>query len=147
MKRQRVLVLLLPGVHLQDMAGPVQVLYEAGGYDLSYCSPLLRVRSAQGLDLSDLAALPEVERSDLILIPGTASSALDRLQVPRGWLREAQQKGARLASICSGAFALGRAGLPTVASAPRTGSSSVVCARNTPRRVCSTIASSSRTAA
>jgi len=41
LEQRRVLGLLLPNVHLQDMAGPVQVLYEAsrlgGAYQLSYC--------------------------------------------------------------------------------------------------------------
>ncbi|HEY2748850.1 MAG TPA: DJ-1/PfpI family protein [Polyangia bacterium] len=111
----RVVVLLLPGVHLQDMAGPVQVLYEAaqlgGDYRLRFCSVERRVRTAQGLMLAELEPLPAPRPGDLVLVPGTASAALDRLVVPRAWLRAAHQAGARVASICSGAFALGRAGL------------------------------------
>ncbi len=114
-KTHRVLVLLLPEVHLQDLSGPVQVLYEAaqlgGAYQLSYCAGAPRVRSAQGLELSDLAPLPEARKGDLVLVPGTASASLARLTVPRAWLRGALEAGARLASICSGAFALAKAGL------------------------------------
>jgi transcriptional regulator GlxA family with amidase domain len=110
-----VLVLLLETVQLQDMAGPVQVMAEAtdlgAPYRLVYCGLASRVRSGQGLSLSDLQPLPEPEPGDLVLVPGVAAAALDALEVPRDWLRLAQQRGARLASICSGAFVLARAGL------------------------------------
>lgn len=111
----RVLVLLLPDVHLQDMAGPVQVLDEAsrlgGAYRLTYCGEVDAVRSAQGLLLADLQPLPEPRPGDLVLVPGTSSEALDQLRPPVDWLRAAATAGARIASVCSGAFALGRAGL------------------------------------
>ena len=109
-------MLLLPDVHLQDLAGPVQVFYEAdglgGAYRLSYYGIEPRVRSAQGLVLSDLLPLPVVEPGDLVLVPGMSSQTLDQLDhVPVAWLRGALEAGARIASICSGAFALARAGL------------------------------------
>ena len=111
----RVVVLLLPGVHLQDMAGPVQVLYEAAqlgaDYRLQFCAVERRVRSAQGLLFGALDKLPAPRSGDLVLVPGTVSAALDELPVPRDWLRAAHLAGARVASICSGAFALARAGL------------------------------------
>jgi len=116
-RTRRVLVLLLPDVHLQDMAGPVQVLHEAaqlgGDYELTYCGVERRVRSAQGLVLSDLEPLPQTREGDLVLVPGISSSTIGRLNkhVPSEWLRNAHEAGARLASVCSGAFALGRAGL------------------------------------
>jgi transcriptional regulator GlxA family with amidase domain len=111
----RVLVVLLPDVHLQDMAGPVQVLDEAsrlgGAYQIVFCGPDNAVRSAQGLLVADLQRLPEPQPGDLVLVPGTSSGTLDRLRPPADWLRSADGAGARIASICSGAFALGRAGL------------------------------------
>lgn len=112
---RRVLVLLLETVQLQDMAGPIQVLAEAAdlgaNYRLSYCGLTPRVRSGQGLVLSELAPLPEPARGDLVLVPGVALSSLDRLEGPRSWLGRANQAGARLASVCTGAFVLARAGL------------------------------------
>ena len=116
LRPRRVLVLLLPDVHLQDMAGPVQVLYEASrlgaAYQLSYCAAKPQVTSAQGLVLSNLLFPPPARRDDLVLVPGVSSDSLDRLEhVPTGWLREAHAAGARIASVCSGAFALARAGL------------------------------------
>ncbi len=112
---RRVLVLLLPNVHLQDMAGPVQVLYEAaelgGSYRLRYCGLDSKVKTAQGLVLSELEPLLEPREGDLVLVPGISSAALDRLRVPGAWLRQAYAAGARLASVCTGAFVLARAGL------------------------------------
>ena len=108
-------MLVLPDVHLQDLAGPVQVLDEASefcpGYRLVYCSTAARVRSAQGLVLADLSPLPEPRADDLVLVPGVAVKALDRVPIPREWLHRAAVSGARLASVCSGAYILASAGL------------------------------------
>src|SRR5262245_19732678 len=114
---RRVLVLVLPDVHLLDLGGPVQALFEANGcgarYALHYVGTQTVVRSAQGLRLADLEPLPEPHPDDLVLIPGTESTRLAELgqHVPATWLRRAHAVGARLASVCSGAFVLGRAGL------------------------------------
>lgn len=113
--RSRVWVVLVNDVHLQDVAGPVQVLDEAsrlgGGYRIVFCGASKRVRSAQGLVLADLEPLGDVGPGDLVLVPGTCSNTLDRLDAPLDWLRDAAEKGARMASVCSGAFVLGRVGL------------------------------------
>jgi transcriptional regulator GlxA family with amidase domain len=106
---------LVNDVHVQDMAGAVQVFDEAsrlgGGYRIVFCSASKRVRSAQGLVLADLEPLGEVGPGDLVLVPGTDSSRLDQLEAPTDWLRAAAAKGARMASVCCGAFMLARAGL------------------------------------
>jgi transcriptional regulator GlxA family with amidase domain len=113
----RVLVLVLPDVHLLDLAGPVQALWEANAlgarYEIAYVGRDPQVRSAQGLALADLAPLPEPRAGDLVLLPGMDSRSLGRLGalVPSTWLRRAHAAGARIASVCSGAFALARAGL------------------------------------
>jgi len=113
---KQLLFLVLPDVHVLDLSGPVQVFYEAnglgGGYRLRYCGPQSRVRTAQGLWLSDLEPLPETEAGDTILVPGIDSKTLDRLeQVPVEWLRRVAAAGSRICSICSGAFILAHAGL------------------------------------
>jgi transcriptional regulator GlxA family with amidase domain len=115
-KPRRVAVLLLPEVHLLDFAGPVQVLFDSilgGAYRITYCSPTSEVVSAQGLALSGLTALPDPKPEDLILVPGVSTAALDRLDriIPAEWLREADRIGAQIAAICTGAFALAKAGL------------------------------------
>jgi len=114
--RMRIHVLLLPHVHVMDLAGPVQVFYEANGfgaaYELRYCGPKPSVRSAQGLDIANLEPVATVGGDDMVLVPGMDSSHLPEPD-PKvsSWLREAHRAGARICSICSGAFVLARAGL------------------------------------
>lgn len=108
--------LLLPHVHVLDLSGPLQVFYEANGfganYRLSYCGTSRRVRTAQGMWVSDLEPLPEVGAGDVVVVPGVESTTLGELDhVPVDWLRRSHASGARIVSICSGAFVLGHAGL------------------------------------
>jgi transcriptional regulator GlxA family with amidase domain len=112
----RVLVLLLPRVHLLDLGGPIQALSEANGfgahYEMVFCAAGNRVQSAQGLALGELVPPPEPCTDDLVIVPGVEAATLGAIP-PRSasWLREAHARGARVASVCSGAFALGAAGL------------------------------------
>lgn len=113
---RRVFFLILPSVHLLDMAGPVQVFYEASGlggrYEVRFCSRTPSIRSAQGLLLAGLEPLPAAGHGDIVLVPGIDSSTLGDLDhVPGRWLRDAAAAGAAIGSICSGAFALAHAGL------------------------------------
>lgn len=113
---RRVIFLLLPELEILDLAGPLQAFHEAvhAGADLQVRlgSPEPRVRTDQGLCLADLEPLPEPTADDLVVVPGMRFAALDAVG-PRvlAWLREAQETGAQLASVCTGAFLLGRAGL------------------------------------
>jgi transcriptional regulator GlxA family with amidase domain len=113
---RRVILVAFPAVEILDLAGPVQVFDEArrsgAAYELLYCGTRPRLRTDQGLWLGDLAPLPAVEASDLVLVPGFRMAALREAE--RGlsrWLRAAAATGAHLASVCTGAFLLGSAGL------------------------------------
>lgn len=130
---QRLIVLVLPEVEILDLAGPLQVFHEANlqgaDYRVLIAAAEPRVRSDQGIWLADLAPLPEPGEGDLVLVPGCPLRALEEL--PDGgrpgagaastasrvapevlaWLRGAATAGARFASVCTGAFVLGRAGL------------------------------------
>lgn len=113
---RRVIFLLLPELEILDLAGPLQAFHEAvhAGADLQVRlgSPEPRVRTDQGLCLAELEPLPEPAADDLVVVPGMRFAALDAVG-PRvlSWLREAHETGAQLASVCTGAFLLGRAGL------------------------------------
>ncbi len=117
---KRVIFLLLPEVNLLDLAGPVQVFqtasYYGAGYQLEYCANQEVLSSSQGLVFAQLKPLTTVSAGDLVVIPGLnleGKTLNDKgLDVElRQWLQEAYHSGAYLASICSGAFALGDAGL------------------------------------
>ena len=110
-RQRRILVLVLPEVHLLDLAGPTQVFDEArslgGRYEIEFVGVEPCSRSAQGLVLSELKPLPVVRSGDRVLVPGIESSTLDQLShVPVAWLRAAHAAGAELCSICSGSFVL-----------------------------------------
>lgn len=115
--RRQVVFLLLPSAHLLDLAGATQAFYEAdrlgGRYRLRYVGVEPEVVSAQRLVLGGLEPLPEVGAGDIVVVPGTDSERLDELApaVPREWLAAAYAAGATVCSVCTGAFALGLAGL------------------------------------
>lgn len=117
---RRVLVLLLPDVHLLDLAGPAQVFHSANEqgatYALSFCAAHPQVRSAQGLAFTALAPLPPTQPGDLILVPGVQIGAVDHLPTlltpdARDWLQASAAQGVEVAAVCAGALALGEAGL------------------------------------
>jgi transcriptional regulator GlxA family with amidase domain len=113
----RVVVLVLPEVNLLDLGGPVQVFdaarHQGAGYRLEYVAEEPEVVSAQGLRLAGLGPLGPLDPGDLVLIPGPRLYP-DRELVRRpavDWLRGVADRGARFASVCTGAAALGEAGL------------------------------------
>jgi transcriptional regulator GlxA family with amidase domain len=113
---RRVFFLILPHTHLLDLAGPAQVFWEASGlggaYEVRYCASSDTLRTAQGLVLASLETLPEVDAGDTVLVPGIESSTVDDLNgAPVDWLCRAAGAGARLGSICTGAFVLAHAGI------------------------------------
>jgi transcriptional regulator GlxA family with amidase domain len=113
---QRVIVALMADMEVLDLAGPVQAFHEANHHGADYqvrvCALEPKVRSDQGFWLSDLEPLPDIEAGDLVLVPGArmaVSGKIDGALID--WLREAHRRGAHMGSICTGAFALGEAGL------------------------------------
>lgn len=113
---RQVVLLVQPYVHALDLSGPVQVFHEAGGfsagYRLRYVGMMGMVRTAQGMTLANLEEPFAVSENDLLLVPGVESATLDRpAPIPIDWIRKAHEAGATVGSICTGAFALARAGL------------------------------------
>ena len=123
-RQTRVLVLVLPRVHLFDLAGPIQALSEANGfgarYDLVFCAAADRVQSAQGLALADLAPLPEPREDDLVIVPGVSAASLDSIPGgPIGWLRQAAERVWPRSAAAPSPWR--RRGSWTAVSAPRIG--------------------------
>ena len=115
----RVVFLLVPRLHLLDLAGPAQVFSTAADlgheYELSYVAEQEDVPTAQGLPLRADVRWPDLGPDDLIVVPGWRAPTLRR----NGQLSAATARrlfdhhaaGGTVASICAGADALGRAGL------------------------------------
>ena len=113
-------VLALDGVVLGDLAAPCEVFGRArdrrGGarYEVRVCSPRAQVRS-QHLRLRTAWGLEALDGADTVVVPGVdpLGAVLDR-PIDRRVLdaiRRAAGRGARVASICTGAFVLAATGL------------------------------------
>ncbi|MGM7774531.1 GlxA family transcriptional regulator [Arthrobacter sp. KNU-44] len=111
--------LLVPDVHLLDLAGPAQVFSTAADlgfdYKLAYVAEQAEVVTAQGLPLRAATSFPELTTDDLLVVPGWRAPTLGfrgRLGTAMlEGLRIHHQRGGTVVSICAGVDALGWAGL------------------------------------
>src|SRR5271165_1071486 len=93
---RRVVFLLLPRVHVLDMAGPAQAFDSAADYGATYklyfCAGSAETQSAQGLVFKTETELPTLGPSDLAVIPGQRAKQIEnnRMLPPkiRTWLQE-----------------------------------------------------------
>ncbi|TWS17850.1 helix-turn-helix domain-containing protein [Tsukamurella asaccharolytica] len=109
--------LLLPGVHVLDVAGPAHafgVAHDLGhDYRLRYVGESSQVRSHQGLPLGAETDLPLLEPHDVIVVSGwrTRTGVVPATSAALQWLSAHHGRGGAVMSVCAGAFALGAAGL------------------------------------
>ena len=90
---------------------------ELPSFDFALCTPTPgRVRTVSGFDLVVDHDLSRLETADLVAVPAIARDTV----VPerRGGPPAGAARGARVMSVCSGAFVLGRAGLINAATTP-----------------------------
>jgi transcriptional regulator GlxA family with amidase domain len=115
----KVVFLLVPNLHLLDLAGPAQVFSTAADfgypYELSYVAEHEDVASAQGVRLRADTAWPALTAGDLVLVPGCGLPDLGSAPRPTRVTLERvvahHAAGGTVASVCSGADVLGQAGL------------------------------------
>jgi transcriptional regulator GlxA family with amidase domain len=69
------------------------------------------VRTAEGLVFESASGLDELIRADTVIVPACADTQDDPPAALLEALREAYNRGVRIASICTGAFTLAAAGL------------------------------------
>ena len=109
-----VVALALPGVTAFDLAIPAQVFGAAGSpgfYRFSLCAAEAGpVTTSSGFDLVAPRGIDALAEADTIVVPGY--EPLDPPPQPVAEaLRAAAARGARIVSVCTGAFALAAAGL------------------------------------
>jgi AraC family transcriptional regulator, transcriptional activator FtrA len=110
----RVVVLALPTVVLLDMAAPVQVFDQLGGGRYSFELAALRkgqVETSTGLPVVAQRGLKALQDADTIIVPGLGLYPTAHFPKVSSSLVAARERGARIMSICTGAFVLAEAGL------------------------------------
>lgn len=121
MPRHAVAIVIHDGVQALDVAGPLDVFAEANGflspddhYDITVIGPSPgSIRASNGLLMAadhDYAGAARL--FDTVLVAGGPTMPTQAADAAMsGWLRQWGAQAARYGSICTGAFALGHAGL------------------------------------
>lgn len=112
-------LVVTPNVLLLDYAGPAEALRMArdmgANFRLHTCSPQVSVPTTLDVGLSGLEPLPDtLPINSLVLIVGNGNEEVDHETAAAievvDWLRQVPRPDTRLASICSGALLLAKAG-------------------------------------
>jgi transcriptional regulator GlxA family with amidase domain len=122
MAKVKIIFLILPHIHLLDLAGPDQVFHEAieQGAELTieYCSINQPVFTSSRLGIAKLKKFSKVKicRGDYVVVPGAEVAFLLSKHIPfekeiGQWLQTGYANGAYIGSVCTGAFFLARMGL------------------------------------
>lgn len=109
-----VAVLILDGALPLDVGIPAQIFQRREGlpYQLRLCGRAPgRVESNEGLSFNVDFGLEGLESADTIIVPGYRMPLEPLDPAVLSALRSAHRRGARIASICIGVFALAQAGL------------------------------------
>src|ERR1700761_559243 len=117
---QRVAIAIHSGVQALDVAGPVDVFAEANGFvpegqgyeTVLVAASLQPLRTSNGTKIAADMTFAEADGFAILLVAGgpampEAQPDPDMLQ----WLRSAPDRAELYGSVCTGAFALGHAGL------------------------------------
>ncbi|MEP7376403.1 MAG: DJ-1/PfpI family protein [Chitinophagaceae bacterium] len=114
--------LVLPGIHLMDLAGPDQTIHEAidfgADFEIEYCGLDDETISSAGLHFKKQKPFSKIKfkPGDYLIIPGAKISYLLSIGFKSNkplfdWIKTCHRQQVVLVSICSGAFVLAHCGL------------------------------------
>lgn len=123
-KKYRTFFLVPPEVHLLDMSGPAHIFYEAKSYGAPIESFFITLKNSEelssaGIHLSKLEHYSSFQLgvNDLFFIPGIESNLLNDSSFEEknshffNWLITQYENGAKICSVCTGAYLLAQSGL------------------------------------
>jgi transcriptional regulator GlxA family with amidase domain len=119
---QKIAFIIPPTVELLDLSGPAQVFTEAKVHgmelDMEFYQYSDEPVSTAGLGFGKLENYKDakLKEGDFIIVPGMDNDYVNSIPFRAEreffkWLKESSDKGIIVCSVCSGAFALGHAGL------------------------------------
>ncbi len=122
MNTTKIVFLVLPRTHLLDLAGPIQVFQEAieqgAQLEILYCSHESALTTSSDFPFGKLPHYTEIQfrTGDFLMVAGAEVSYIISKQLTANkellkWVGVLHASGVRIASICTGAFFLGAAGL------------------------------------
>lgn len=114
--------LILPQLHILDLAGADQAIHEAidfgADFRIDYCGIDEILFTTSGLPLGNLQYFKKIslEAGDFLMIPGSSYTYLRSKEFRQhkelfNWIRLQYEKGVNLCSICLGAFVLAESDL------------------------------------
>ncbi|WP_435126644.1 GlxA family transcriptional regulator [Actinacidiphila sp. bgisy144] len=112
----RVAVLALDGVTPLDLAIPAQIFTARPEtpYEVTVCGLGSKVATTAGFSLETEGGLDQVRAADTVIVPGYEPGSATPARPPEevlDALAQARDRGRRVVSICTGAFALAEAGV------------------------------------
>jgi transcriptional regulator GlxA family with amidase domain len=115
---RRILIAVFPGVQTLDVTGPAEVfraatLLKPPGYEVT-----IAARTIDPIETSTVSFVPDRRFEDctdaidtLLVAGGSGTRRAEEDDALVGWIAEAAGRSGRIASVCTGAFLLARAGL------------------------------------
>jgi transcriptional regulator GlxA family with amidase domain len=115
---RRIVLVSFPGVLGLDLIGPAEVFSTAGQinqgeYSVEVVATKESLSTSSGIGLAPGGALPrDAEEIDTVIVPGGVGTIDAEIDVELiEWLRNEAPKARRIASVCTGALLLARAGI------------------------------------
>src|SRR3954462_1482022 len=119
---QKIAFIIPPTVELLDLAGPAQVFTESREYGFQIQLEFYKYTedpvSTSGLGFGKVEDFKkaDLKEGDFVFVPGMDHEYVNSFSFKAereffSWLKQCSDKGVTVCSICTGAFALGHAGL------------------------------------